>query len=173
MRVYRQFRIIYLVSGLSIAILVVFGLLYMEKSREQVQYIDAVEHTYKVLSSMDFCEKVLLGSEAAQRGYLLTGENDYKELYEYNLSLIDSSLQAIGAFISDNNSQKTYFFQLRKFVAARVQLLKDNLSLTPADPLYFQNLRNGVNMMDNCRFYMRKMRGVEEALLLAGVEKKK
>jgi CHASE3 domain sensor protein len=110
MKIYRHIRLVYVSSALSIAVLVVFGLLYMVNSREQVQYIDAVEHTYKVLSSINFCEKTLIGAEAAQRGYLLTGENDYKELFESTLPLIDSSLKVIGAFTSDNSGKRPIFF---------------------------------------------------------------
>ncbi|MBC7887727.1 MAG: CHASE3 domain-containing protein [Ferruginibacter sp.] len=172
MKIYKNIRLIYIAAGLSIAILVTLGLFYMIKSRDQVQHINAVEHTYKVLSSINFCEKTLIEAEAAQRGYLLTGENNYRELFDYNLPLIDSSLKKIGEVTSDNDGQKAFFFQLTKYVVARVAALKANLMLKGTDPLYFDNLRKGAIVMDNCRFYMSKMRAVEEALLRQRLAKK-
>jgi signal transduction histidine kinase len=172
MKMYKQIRLIYFIAGVSIAILVIFGLLYMEKSRDQVRYIDAVEHTYKVLSSIHLCEKTLIEAEAAQRGYLLTGENNYKEFFESILPLIDSSLLAIGEVTADNTGQKTYFFQLKKFVFLRIIVMKENLLLKRTDPLYFENLRKGVVVMDNCRYYMDKMRALEEGLLKKRLETK-
>ncbi|MEO5893321.1 MAG: ATP-binding protein [Ferruginibacter sp.] len=165
MKLYKHLGLAYIASGVSIAILIVLGSLYMEKSREQVQYIDAVEHTYRVLSLINFCEKTIIEAEAAQRGYLLTAENDYKEVFEATLPVIDSSLKLIGEFTADNNGQRIYFFQLTKFVTSRIIVLKDNLKLKGTDQLYFENLRKGVVVMDNCKFYMQKMRGVEETLL--------
>ncbi|MEP7108755.1 MAG: CHASE3 domain-containing protein [Ferruginibacter sp.] len=168
----RNIRLVYFASGLSIMVLVIFGLLYMEKSRDQVQYIDAVEHTYKVLSSIDYCEKTIIEAEAAQRGYLLTTENNYKELFESILPSIDSSIKEIGKLTSDNYGQKTYFLQLTKFGAAKIVILKDNLMLQGTNPLYFENLRRGAIIMENCRYYMGKMRSVEEGLLKVRLERK-
>jgi len=172
MKIYRHIRLVYIASGISIAILIIFGILYLVKSRDQVQYIDAVEHTYKMLSAINFCEKTLVDAEAAQIGYLLTGENSYKDVFESTLPLIDSSLKEIGGFTSDNYGQKTYFLQLTKFVDGKIVIMKENLLLKGKDPLYFENLRKGAIIMDNCRRYMAKMRVVEEGLLQVRLETK-
>jgi len=165
MKVYKQIRLIYLIAGLSIAILIILGLLYMQKSREQVKYINAVEHTYKVISSINFFEKLLIETETLQRGYLLTGEVHFKEEFQLKLLLIDSSLGSLAALTSDNYGQKTYLFQLQKFVAVRVQLLNANLNLVVSDRKENQNLRIGMVAMEHCKNYMSKMRMTEEELL--------
>jgi signal transduction histidine kinase len=165
MKVYKQIRIIYITAGISIAILIVLGMLYMQKSREQVRYINAVEHTHKVLSSINFFEKLLIETETSQRGYLLTGDEHIKEEFQSHLALIDSSLESIALLTSDNFGQKTYLYQLQKFVAIRVQLLKENLSIKIGAQADTQNLRQGMMAMDHCKNYMSKMRATEEALL--------
>ncbi|MEJ7589825.1 MAG: CHASE3 domain-containing protein [Ferruginibacter sp.] len=172
MKIYQRIGFVYVVSGISVAILVILGLLYMEKSREQFQYIEAVEHTYRVLSSIDFCEKILIEAETAQRGYLLTGETTYRETLELMISQVDSSLKLVGVSTADNNGQRIYFFQLIKFVTLRISFLKEDLISNGRAMLYFENLRKGVNAMENCRFYMRKMRALEEGELKKRLELK-
>ncbi len=170
MKINKRIRLVYIASGISISILVIVGVVYLENSRNQDQYIDAVEHTYQVLSTINFCEKKLIEAEAAQRGFLLTEENAHKDLFESALPVIDSSLVKIGQLTLDNNEQKTFYFQLYRFVIARVAVLQENLSLKGTDPLYFENLRKGQLVMDNCRDYMAKMRRVEERKLQEQVE---
>ncbi|MCW3091567.1 MAG: histidine kinase [Ferruginibacter sp.] len=165
-------KLFYLAAVISLIILMIFGLLYLEKSRDQVQYIDAVERTYKVLSTISSCEKALIESEAAQRGYLLTADNSFKEVFESILPTVDSTVKEIGRLTLDNSSQKTFFLQLTKFVAAKEAIMKENLTLKPDNPVYVDSLRKGAFVMDNCRYYMKKMRDVEEGLLKVRLEKK-
>ncbi len=172
MKINNRIRSIYITSGISISILVIVGIIYLENSRNQHQYIDAVEHTYQVLSSINFCEKKLIEAEAAQMGFLLTEDNSHKDLFESALPLIDSSLLIIGQLTLDNNEQKVFYFQLNRFVTARVEIMRENMLLKVADLLYFENLRKGQLVMDNCRDYMAKMRRVEERKLQERVEKK-
>lgn len=159
---------------MSVTILIVFGILYLKKSSDQVQYIDAVEHTYKVLSAINVCEKTLIEAEGAQRGYLLTRENNFLEVFKTTLPLIDSSINEIGNIIADTDGQTVYFNQLKKFIAVRVSILKQIIkqTLNSTDPLNFENMRKGTYAMDNCRMYMAKMRDVEEARLQVRLEQK-
>ncbi|MEO6733140.1 MAG: CHASE3 domain-containing protein [Ferruginibacter sp.] len=170
----KHIRLLYIASGMSVTILIIFGILYLKKSSDQVHYIDAVEHTYKVLSAINLCEKTLIEAEAAQRGYLLTGESNFMEVFKVTLPLIDSSIKEIGHIIADTDGQKVYFNQLKKFIAVRVSILKENIKYTHSstDPLYFENLRKGTYTMDNCRMYMAKMRDVEEARLQVRLNQK-
>lgn len=172
MKINKRIRLVYIASGISISILVIVGVVYLENSRNQDQYIDAVEHTYQVLSTINFCEKKLIEAEAAQRGFLLTEENAHKDLFESALPLIDSSLVKIGQLTLDNNEQKAYYFQLNRFVNARLAIMRENILLEGTDLLYFENLRKGQLVMDNCRDYMAKMRRVEERKLQEQVETK-
>ena len=171
MKILIQNRWIYVASGISMTILLIFGMLYIIKSNDQIKYTDAVENTYKIISSINFFEKTLIEAEAAQRGYLLTGEINYKEDFELNLPLIDSSLNQIG-ILTKNRGQRIYFIQLSKFVNAKILIMKENLLLKGKEYNYFDNLRKGAFMMDNCRNYMGKIRSVEEALLQKRLDEK-
>lgn len=172
MKIFKRIRLVYLAAAISMAVLVVFGLLYMVKSRDQVKYIDAVEHTYKILSAVNHCERTLIDAEAAQRGFLLTGEESYRDLFEATLPSIDSSLAVTGKFLSDSAGQNIYFIQLQKFVLAKKALMQQNLSVKGEDPLYFDFLRRSAVLMENCRYYMSKIRQREETLLQLHVEEK-
>lgn len=155
----------YLAAAFSLSILVVFGLIYLEKSKDDVFYVDAVEHTYKVLSAITICEKNLIEAETSQRGYLLTRENIFKEEFEYVLPSVNSALKVIGELTIDNSKQKTFYLQLTKYVAAKIVIMKDNLEIKAGDPMFVQSLRQGAFVMDNCKYYMKKMREGEEGLL--------
>ncbi|MEO7767452.1 MAG: CHASE3 domain-containing protein [Ferruginibacter sp.] len=158
-------RLYYLGAGISLMILVIFGVLYLEKSRDQVRYIDEVEHTYKVLSTISFCEKALLEAEGAQRGYILTQQVSFIEDFEHILPSVVSSLKEIARLAGDNSGQKVYLLQLTKLIAAKMAIMNENILMKAGNPFYFENLRKGAYVMENCRFYMKKLRDTEEGLL--------
>lgn len=160
-----HFRLVYIAAAISITILIIFGVIYIQKSRNQVQYIDEVEHTYKVLSVIGECEKYLVEAETNQRGYLLTHKDQFKTDLESAVSNIDSSLNELGFLTADNPGQKIYFTELKKYIQARLMVMKDNLSLKADDPDYYGNLLKEIFLMDHCKMYMAKMQGLEEGLL--------
>ena len=172
MKTHRHIPLFYSAAALSIAVLLVFGILYINKSTDQVKHIDAVEHTYKVLSAINLCEKLLVETETAQRGYLLTNERNYKQAFESTLPLVDSALQAIGKITADNVGQRVFFSQLSKYVATKIAIMQSNLSLTQKSPLLIDNLRTGTIVMENCKDYMSKMRTQEERRLQKRVAEK-
>lgn len=165
MKTNRYIRLYYLAAAISIAVLFMFGIAYLNQSRHQVKYIDAVEHAYKVLSTINFCEKFLIDAEASQRGYLLTHETSYKNNFNEMLPSIDSTIIAIGVMTADNINQKVFYAQLTKFVTKKMATMKSNLSMTGNNPLYIQSLRQGMVEMGNCKDYMAKMRQEEERVL--------
>ena len=172
MKTHRYISLFYSAAALSIAVLLIFGILYINNSTDQVKYIDAVEHTYKVLSAINLCEKLLIEAESAQRGYVLTNERNYKLAFESTVPLVDSALQAIGKITADNIGQKVFFTQLSKYVATKIGVMQTNLLLTGKDPLFIDNLRTGTIVMENCKDYMSKMRAQEERLLQERVVEK-
>jgi len=165
MKLYKRIRVIYLLAGITITILIVLGLLYLQKRTEQIRNMNAAEHSFKVLSSINNFEKILIEAEASQRGYLLTSNIHFKDEFQSKLNLIDSSLTALATVTSDNSGQKTYLFQLQKFVGLRIQLLKENLNAREDIKSNTEVLMQGVNAMEHCKNYMDKMRDSEEALL--------
>ena len=96
---------------------------------------------------------------------MLTSENHFKTDFQSKLYLIDSSLTSLAILTSDNYGQKAYFFQLRKYVDIRVQLLKENLNIKSDSKSNAQSLRQGIIAMEHCKDYMGKMRHTGQALL--------
>lgn len=165
MKLYKQIRITYLTAGISITLLIILGVMYMQKTEEEVKYFNAVEHTHKVLSSINYFEKILIEAETSQRGYLLSSDDNFKTEFQSKLNLIDSSLTSLAALTSDNSGQKIYLFQLQKVVRIRVQLLKENLNIKLDSNGNTRALKQGMNAMEHCKNYMKKMRATEEDLL--------
>ena len=165
MKLYKRIRIVYLLAAVIITILIVLGLLYLQKRTAQIKLIYAAEHSFRVLSTINNFEKNLIGAEAAQRGYLLTSDVHFKDEFQSILHLTDSSLDALARVTKDDNVQKIYLFQLQKFVGIHIKLLKQNLDVK--SPLAGNNeaLRQEMIAMEHCKNYLSKMRASEEASL--------
>ena len=165
MKLYKRIRIVYLLAAVIITILIVLGLLYLQKRTAQIKLIYAAEHSFRVLSTINNFEKNLIGAEAAQRGYLLTSDVHFKDEFQSILHLTDSSLDALARVTKDDNVQKIYLFQLQKFVGIHIKLLKQNLDVK--SPLAGNNeaLRQEMIAMEHCKNYLNKMRASEEASL--------
>ena len=165
MKLYKRIRIVYLLAAVIITILIVLGLLYLQKRTAQIKLIYASEHSFRVLSTINNFEKNLIGAEAAQRGYLLTSDVHFKDEFQSVLHLTDSSLDALARVTKDDNVQKIYLFQLQKFVGIHIKLLKQNLDVK--SPLAGNNeaLRQEMIAMEHCKNYLNKMRASEEASL--------
>lgn len=112
----------------------------------------------------------MVEADATQSRYLITGELTYKKNCEATFPKADSSLKGVGSLTSDNLNQKAHFLQLTKFVKMKLALHQQNLILHQSHSHFYEDSRKNVVVMDDCRFYMAKMRAVERMLLKLRVE---
>ncbi len=159
-------------AGIIITVLIVLGLLYLQKRTEQMQSINAAEHSFVVLSSISNFEKNLIEAESAQRGYLLTADVKFKADFYEKIKAIDSSLVALASVTTSDDVQKIYLLQLQKFIGTRVKLLKENFDVKKDPKMENEALLQGMTAMEHCKNYLMKMRASEEALLKLRLVKK-
>jgi len=75
-----------------------------------------VRHTLAVRNELQMVQTLLLRAESSQRGYLLTGRNDYLSLYNPAVTSLLQSIDRGTGLVSDNAQQVEAFGVLRRLV---------------------------------------------------------
>ena len=103
----------------ALACLVTVGIvaaLSVARSREERA---GVEHTWNVITQLEALLTAVVDTEAAQRGYLLTGSDRFLPLYSAALKRSTDELQHVRALTVDNPSQQARLAKLTSMVAER------------------------------------------------------
>ncbi len=64
-----------------------------------------VSHTHSVIGKAHLIEKLLVDMETGQRGFLITGNDDFLEPYNDGIAAYEETMSALMAQVSDNPSQ--------------------------------------------------------------------
>ena len=110
--------------AVPVAILIVVGSVAY---RSTVRLIDAsrqVSHTYAVLTELEQVVSTLKDAETGQRGYLLTGVEDFLEPYTAAIQSNDADLSDARKLTVDNPNQQRRLDALEPLVAAKLASLK-------------------------------------------------
>lgn len=97
-----------------------------QQFREDQEWTD---HTYQVLDRLDDISSGLLRAETHQRGFLLTGVDDYIHTFDQNVSEANDGLDAVADLTADNPQQQARVAQLRPLMTARVERLRSVIRL--------------------------------------------
>jgi PAS domain S-box-containing protein len=130
---------------------------------------EQVTHTHKVIETLQAIDGSLTDAETAQRGFIITGDRQYLNLYNAAIPAIDKSLNEFGTLTVDNSLQQTRLPTLREAVNIRLKMLHENLSLrsdkTPAVAKKSAVLNRGKEQMDKIRLQIAEMAATEIRLL--------
>jgi len=94
-----------------------------------------VTHTHEVLETARGLFSSLQDAETGQRGYLLTGRDDYLEPWRAAKVIIPGQLARLRTLTADNRSQVARVSQLEQAISERIDLLEINLRLGRAGNL--------------------------------------
>ena len=153
-------------SAVALALILALAVLLYFKVRDQNEW---VAHTLEVESALNDFEAAMFAAESGQRGFMISNDNLYLDAYRE--SLVD--IPKIGAFIreriADNPDQKALLAGLESESSARLGFLARTLDAKMAGDeatvrAAFSSHR-GQDAMVRMRAILKKMRGVEEALL--------
>lgn len=81
---------------------------------------ERVEHTYAVISALQELLSNLKDVQSSQRGYIITGLEDYLSPYYIALPKIDDQTKEIAGMISDNPEQLEHMKNLRDHIVDRL-----------------------------------------------------
>ena len=111
-----------LLLGFALLVVMILGSVWL--ADQQKQSFALVRHTLEVESRISTVLSDLQDAETGQRGFLLTGQDDYLKPYEAAISRIDRDIKALAAATADNPRQQTSMQTLRGLAAARQERLR-------------------------------------------------
>jgi PAS domain S-box-containing protein len=129
-----------------------------------------VKHTYDVLDALAGLQTNLVDAEAAQRGYLLTGQLKYLGPYQEGRAAAERNLTRIALLARDNPAQKQRLTEMQPLVAARFDELGRTINIydheggmTAARRVVAED--RGKRLMESLRTRIAQMTAFEKELL--------
>ena len=95
----------------------------------QRQGADLVDHTLRVENSLDLILLSVEDAETGQRGFLLTGDENYLAPFQQASSKIDSELQHLNDLVSDSPSQLQRLAKVKSLAGEKFAELDRTLAL--------------------------------------------
>jgi len=121
-----------LALGIAIAFFIISGAITFLNVKELRDENQRIAYTHTVITSLDGLLSVLQDAETGQRGFLLTGRDEY--LQPYNTAVVEAGprLDQIAALTRDNPVQQARIAPLRTHVAAKLAELRETIDLRRA-----------------------------------------
>jgi CHASE3 domain sensor protein len=164
--------------GLGLAVLI-FSLTAVVSYRSMTKLSEtaaSVAHSYEVLEDIEALFSTLKDAETGQRGYIITGNEDFLEPYLAASYQIDPLFQSVRNLTADNPNQQRRLDFLAPLIAQRLEALKEGLSLRkegfePA--MRFVLKGRGKEEMDAIRKMVAEMKQEENGLRVQREKKSK
>ena len=158
-----------LVGGVLLAaLLITIAALTYHNTRQLDHDAGWVAHTHAVLDLTDEVLLAIVDAETGQRGFLLTGREEYLEPYNSALKRLDALLAALKYETQDNRRQQDRIADLTKLIATRLDALEEVIALRRKNEKAAQDfITTGVAkaQMDAVRKLIATMRKDEQNLL--------
>ncbi len=131
-----------------------------------------VNHTNTVINKLEIVLSVLRDAETSQRGYLLTGNEDFLQPFYGAREKIDRTVDDIETLTSDNPSQQETVKQLRDVAEKRIISLQQRIDNKKAGIQFTSDqLLIGNSYMVEVRKLVQLMESREQVLLSIRMEK--
>lgn len=149
---------------------ILLGLLTVSAIGWYQDRVSWVSHTKDVLTALDQLLLTATRAETSQRGFLLTGEEEYLRRYQQSVSGVSGALAAVRALTTDNPGQQSNVAELTSLVKNRIVKMNEVLVLRRAGALPAQAaveaMNTGTVMMDRIRSVTGNMLSEENQLLV-------
>lgn len=94
----------------------------------------SIQHSYELRSSLDAVLSTLKDAETGQRGYIITGEEQYLEPYQIAIAQIDAQLRELRILVSqrdslraDDSQQQAHLANLETTIASRLAIIRTSI----------------------------------------------
>jgi len=128
------------------------------------QAFASVTHTYKVLTLLEDAQAHIADAETGQRGYLLTGREDYFTLYGTAIAAVNSDIQQLRILVEGNADQEANLDRLQNVVHSRLESL-GTIHDIPAERMPVALTDQGLETIRQFRGLLYRMRQQEANLL--------
>ncbi len=124
----RHFSRVALLVASSLLLIIVAVLMWFDfgNSRDAEGW---VEHTYQVLNASEQLFSSIQDADARQRGYLLTGEQQYADRYRELAAAERTSMQRLRMLTRDGAAQQSRLAELDRVIDARLAVLDRGIAV--------------------------------------------
>jgi methyl-accepting chemotaxis protein len=160
-----------LIIGFTLAaiLIVVLGTVSYQTTRTLVRNAESVDHTHQVIEALDTIRSLLKDAETGQRGFVLTGAEDFLEPYNAATVAVFESVQHVTDLTSDNASQQRRIAEASPLIQAKLDELSTTIHLRRTEgfdsAIKIVLDRSGKHIMDELRLVLGDMTREEARLL--------
>lgn len=134
-----------------------------------------VTHTLHVVEKLQAVRIDITQAETGQRGYMLTGQDRYLELYHAGVNQVRQDLQELPDLTKDNPREQQGIEQLNPLIASRLAELNDGIEVRKQSGLLagveaVTRANSGEKWMGQIAAQIGEMRDTEAALLSRRME---
>ena len=152
-----------------VLLIVALGLLSYRLASESVESFNWVTHTYSVIEELDATVAALVGVETAQRGYVITGRENYLELDTDPPREATNHLARLHALVFENPGQRTNLLELTALAGQKLARSELVIATRQRDgfeaAVQLMATEQGKILMDEIRVVALRMRAEELRLL--------
>jgi two-component system, sensor histidine kinase len=108
----------------ALACLVTVGFLSYESVRRLRANAGWVQHTFQVLTQLDRLKALTTDAETAERGYAITGDDDYLANYATAAGSVDQVERELQRLVVDNVAQRQRLARVTQLISERMAALR-------------------------------------------------
>ncbi|HXG67215.1 MAG TPA: PAS domain S-box protein [Blastocatellia bacterium] len=122
---------LYIRIGLIVAllILIIGAVISYREAHELMSREATVRKTYEAIAHLEETLTTVDDAETSQRGYIITGQEEYLEPYRQALAKIPSRFDRLGSLIADSENQRANFALLKEAIDARLAVIEETIRL--------------------------------------------
>ncbi len=163
------------IAACALLILVCIGTLSYWSEVRNDQDREWVTHTLHVVEKLQTLRIDITQCETGQRGYMLTGQDRYLELYEAGVAEVRQDLKELPDLTADNPREQRAIRQLNPLIASRLAELNDGIWVRKESGLLAgveaaTRANNGEKWMGQIAAQIGEMRDTEAGLLSSRLE---
>jgi CheY-like chemotaxis protein/CHASE3 domain sensor protein/putative methionine-R-sulfoxide reductase with GAF domain len=160
-------------GGFAIAMLAVITLAYLSYQSlvERSESAGRLAHTNAVLERLESVQSTVKDLETGQRGFLLTGEEQFLEPYLAALTRLPAEFDQLRQLMADDAEQTTRLAELERVVQANQNVLAEGIANRraqfPAQEAIVAHVSLGKVAMDRIRVVAQDLEQHERSMLAA------
>lgn len=158
--------------GVSLIILLITSVASFISIRALLESARWVDHTNTVIIQLNSIEAGIRDAEAAQRGYLLTGDADFLEPFEAAKKRTIQSQLMVKSLTADNADQQATAAELKRLIENRIMVMHNVIRIYDSSRVVSQkDVQLGKDYTDSIRLNIDMMKSREQKLLLDRTER--
>ncbi|MBI9067836.1 MAG: CHASE3 domain-containing protein [Salinivirgaceae bacterium] len=115
--------------AIILSMFVIVSVITLRNQNNLAENADWVTHTHQVITVIEGISGSLKDAETGQRGYIITGVDEYLEPYKDALKSIDSELVELKQLTSDNAEMQQNIIELKGLINKKLEELDQTINL--------------------------------------------